>query len=1290
MPSLDLDYDIETPSSTGTAIQSTIALNLGSAQPIISNDGMTLAADGVAEKAVYQNVATVNGVSVDLVGYVQRAEMLGNDRLPNGSDSNPKLVNTNPAASGSDGTANVTFNGNSIVEMRWVLVRSGTDIPVVVDNVSVLINDLDGLSDLTKYERITVAKDQMDSYALEGDLNNPTNIQVIDNGSSLTFVPNDQDPGYPGARPDNSVGLTFRNTSEFTIEYEKFGTGGNVGLDGTFSSTFFTSPNVQDTNPNFGNLFTEDGAPVSLADVSSARVVSDGVGVSALTIRPDAATIEDGADEVLIVTGDDGAALRVALDGSDTRIQSIKVDGVAFDVAYVDGEIRITPTDGPAKDGPMQSLLQGLQYENTSEMPIGLDPVVRKFNLTLTDAKGVTTDPAVASIQIVGVDSPPVIGGQDAGTTQEAGHEDDGTVAPGIPQTSGTLTATDIDSQGAATWSGSATGTYGAFKIDPATGAWTFDLNNSLAITQSLQEGESVQETFMVSATDATGNSSQHPVVVTILGTNDVPVITTAVGQDMGQVKEAGVDANGNPVAGAQVATGQASASDVDDDATATWTGGANGTYGSFAIDPDTGEWTYTLDNSRATTQALSQGNHAFDSFEITVTDDKGAMATQTVTIRVDGTADSGSGVMLTEDVWFATNPNPMDFVGDAKTEWQYWGGSGKLELEVELPIEALFGDDTSWIFTSVDVSHYVAMFAEMGITDLDVIDTDIKDDEITLKFVARDIELTEEEFAALPTKVHTPVMVQNENGNTYCAHVNVTIANSDMHSPIAFDLNNDGKIGVSGSSTAQTRVDGTVGDTVLFDIDGDGCLDRIEWLNGDGDALLIDNRDGRAIGDMDGTRLFGDEGGLFANGYDKLEILDANEDGVLTGGELNGLQLWVDNGDALLRAGELKALSDFGITSISVTEREVINGAGETLIQSQAILGTPDAPTNPAASTGATGSVTLVSGVTPVLVAVPGPDDESKTGTSAKDKLFGKEGNDTLIGLEGDDLLGGGLDDDDLQGGAGEDSLFGGAGNDSLSGGNDADLLGGGQGDDTLDGGAGNDKLWASAGNDVVRGGDGADTIGGASGDDSIEGGAGDDEIWTSVGDDLASGDDGADTLGGAGGNDTLNGGAGDDELWGSSGQDVLNGGADNDALGGGSDNDTVDGGSGDDRIFGGAGDDLMQGGDGNDVIYGSSGNDTLVGGAGADDLYGGNGEDIFVFAAGSESDSIHWFRNTEDRIALDDDLWLGTLTTQEVMTQFASVEGQDIVFTFDTGEVLTLVGRAWMDNVQDAIDII
>jgi hypothetical protein len=158
---------------------------------------------------------------------------------------------------------------------------------------------------------------------------------------------------------------------------------------------------------------------------------------------------------------------------------------------------------------------------------------------------------------------------------------------------------------------------------------------------------------------------------------------------------------------------------------------------------------------------------------------------------------------------------------------------------------------------------------------------------------------------------------------------------------PIAFDLNNDGKIGVTGQSTAKdARVD-TLGRTVSFDIDGDGIKDEIEWLSGDGDGMLVDDRDGGATGAMltdgeiDGTRLFGDEGGKYANGFSKLKALDKDGDGKLTGKELEGLKIWVDDGDAKLEAGELKTLLELGITEISVSMHHEKNDRGETLERS-------------------------------------------------------------------------------------------------------------------------------------------------------------------------------------------------------------------------------------------------------------------------------------------------------------------------------------------------------------------
>lgn len=159
--------------------------------------------------------------------------------------------------------------------------------------------------------------------------------------------------------------------------------------------------------------------------------------------------------------------------------------------------------------------------------------------------------------------------------------------------------------------------------------------------------------------------------------------------------------------------------------------------------------------------------------------------------------------------------------------------------------------------------------------------------------------------------------------------------------SPIMLDLNGDGKLGTTGVSTAKERIDDQVGRTVMFDIDGDGVKDEIEWMSGDGDGMLVDDRDGGATGAMltdgeiDGKRLFGDQGGKYANGYEKLKALDKDGDGKISGAELDGLKVWIDDGDAKLEGGELKTLRELGITEISVVMKLEANARGEDLMRS-------------------------------------------------------------------------------------------------------------------------------------------------------------------------------------------------------------------------------------------------------------------------------------------------------------------------------------------------------------------
>ena len=182
-------------------------------------------------------------------------------------------------------------------------------------------------------------------------------------------------------------------------------------------------------------------------------------------------------------------------------------------------------------------------------------------------------------------------------------------------------------------------------------------------------------------------------------------------------------------------------------------------------------------------------------------------------------------------------------------------------------------------------------------------------------------------------------------------------------HSPIALDLNHDGKIGVTGWSSARKR-DGknkfVDKGSVWFDISGEGKKRKIEWLNADGDGFLVwdkENRVTNAIGQggvVTASILFGNAVG-YEHGYGKLmaytktvdvaAILNGNDhqwaavfraSQPLKTDQLKDLKIWTDgNRDGKVQVGELKSLKDLGISEIGVAPKLVRNKDKEILIQS-------------------------------------------------------------------------------------------------------------------------------------------------------------------------------------------------------------------------------------------------------------------------------------------------------------------------------------------------------------------
>ena len=148
----------------------------------------------------------------------------------------------------------------------------------------------------------------------------------------------------------------------------------------------------------------------------------------------------------------------------------------------------------------------------------------------------------------------------------------------------------------------------------------------------------------------------------------------------------------------------------------------------------------------------------------------------------------------------------------------------------------------------------------------------------------------------------------------------------------------------------------------------------------------------------------------------------------------------------------------------------------------------------------------------------------------------------------------------------------------------------------------------------------------------------------------------------------ETIHGDAGNNTLFGTDGDDLIYGYAGNDKLYGGDGNDIIYGGDGNDELHGGNGNDILYGGNGNDKLYGGAGDDILIGGKGNNTLYGGEGHDTFKWQQGDYGkDVIKDFNIHEGKIDL-------TELLEGVKGNFSdfvniSDKGGNTVITINTG---------------------
>lgn len=245
------------------------------------------------------------------------------------------------------------------------------------------------------------------------------------------------------------------------------------------------------------------------------------------------------------------------------------------------------------------------------------------ITIVIDDGQGNLTTHSL-DISVAGVNDAPTV----TGVTNDVGDlfEDSVIAANGV------VSATDPDVSDVLTFSGGS-GTYGTFSISPSSGGWSYALTNASLAVQELGVGESLTDTIAVEVSDGNGGTDTVNISVTIHGTNDAPVISN-VSYDNDTVTEDGA---------VQSASGAVVASDVDKNDTLSYNvvGSSTGTYGTLALDPNTGTWSYVLNNSSAAVQALAAGQTVVETFDVLVSDGNGGFDTAAISIDVNGSNDA-------------------------------------------------------------------------------------------------------------------------------------------------------------------------------------------------------------------------------------------------------------------------------------------------------------------------------------------------------------------------------------------------------------------------------------------------------------------------------------------------------------------------------------------------------------------------------------------------------------------------------------------------------------------------
>ena len=482
---------------------------------------------------------------------------------------------------------------------------------------------------------------------------------VLDASGNYIYTLNNSLPSVQGL----GVGESLTDTFTFTVTDNHGGTGSNtltVTINGTNDAPVLAATTVnvaEDSTISSGSL--PQPTDVDVHDVVSFTPLSNAPG-SYGTFSVDAdgkytyvlnntlpAVQGLGAGESLTDTftvtvsdnhgGSSSTVITVSINGSnDAPTVAAATAAIAEDTPTVSGTLPapvdpdlhdvvsfVPQTNTPGLYGTFSVDADGnYTYTLNNVLPVvqGLgvgESLTETFTFMVTDNHGATATNTL-TVTVNGTNDAPTVAAATAA------------IAEDTASVSGTLPApVDADIHDIATFTPqtNAPGSYGTLTLD-ANGNYTYTLNNSLPAVQGLGVGESLTDTFTVTASDGHGGTASNTLTVTINGTNDLPVLAATTVN----IAEVTAVTNGT--------LPMPTDADIHDTVTFTPQTNAPGSYGTFSVDAD-GNYSYALNTSLPAVQGLGAGESLTDTFVVTVSDNHGGTSSAVVTMSINGSNDA-------------------------------------------------------------------------------------------------------------------------------------------------------------------------------------------------------------------------------------------------------------------------------------------------------------------------------------------------------------------------------------------------------------------------------------------------------------------------------------------------------------------------------------------------------------------------------------------------------------------------------------------------------------------------